>query len=639
MDCPEGSKRHDDRRPVLGRGFRARRAGTLLDGVPRATRPSRRRAMGRKLPSLAREAAAIVSEAVSSVEAVPRCVEAMCAHLGWDLAIYWSFEPDSEYFHGRLIYQSARGAGGPSAALSRDVALGPHAGPLAEAWTTGEPTWIRDIGGRPAVTRLAEAAGQGMRAAFWLPVPCHKCSSGVLEFFSQDRRPLPADGLQSLTMIALLLGQLADAGRTESDLAHQDLHDRLTGLPNRTYFVQRLRDMLEPARAAGSSVALLLFDLNRFKEVNDTLGHRFGDQVLVEVSTRVQSLLSRSACLARLSGDEFGIMVPETAGEAVKLAHTVLAVLEMPYDLDGHSVAVGASLGMAFYPADGGNADDLLRHADVAIDLAKRMGGGYQTYDTTKDPHSLTRLTLATDLRQALENDGLNLCFQPMHSLPDGKFTRVEALARWQHPDRGHVAPESFIPVAETIGLMGVLTLWVLESALLQQQRWAEAGHDIGVSVNLSARTLQDTQLPETVAWLIHRYAVPAQRLTLEITESTLMADPVGALDVLNRLWNVGVRIAIDDFGTGYSSLSYLKGLPVHEIKIDKSFVMGTATSRKDVAIVRSVIELGHNLGLEVVAEGVETMQAWNMLVEMGCDVAQGNLVGLPMPAAALPLR
>ncbi len=631
------SKGHGSRLKARKDRSDPRRTGTDVDAVNSTGNISRYRAPASVLAELQREATAIVISAATAAEAFSRCLQTICMRLGWDFAAYWSFDASTQHFRCRHVYQSPRIAEHEYATLHGNVPLGPGSGLLGQAWLAGEPAWIANLRERAGSGRAAEAAEHGMQSALWLPIPRRRGSAGILEFFSQSLRPLPAGARQPLVTIGALMGQFADCSQAESALVHQRLHDQLTGLPNRSFFVKRLGEAVDAARLADASTALLLFDLNRFREVNDTLGHCFGDQVLLEAMSRVKSLLSRNATLARLSGDEFGIILPETGvDEATKLSRTILAVLEMPYCLDGHSVAVGASLGIAFFPEDGTGPDELLRHADVAIDVAKRMGGGYEAYDMTKDQHSVTRLTLATDLRLALENDGLRLYYQPMLTIPDGRFTRVEALVRWQHPDRGHVAPECFIPVAETIGLVGVLTLWVLETALRQNQCWAEAGHDIGVSVNLSARTLQDAQLPDAVAWLLHRFNVPPKNLTLEITEGTLMADPVGAMGVLNRLWAIGVRIAIDDFGTGYSSLSYLKGLPVHEIKIDKSFVLGTYSSQKDIAIVRSIIELGHNLGLEVVAEGVERTQAWDMLVQMGCDVAQGNLLGLPGPAAEL---
>jgi EAL domain-containing protein (putative c-di-GMP-specific phosphodiesterase class I) len=308
----------------------------------------------------------------------------------------------------------------------------------------------------------------------------------------------------------------------------------------------------------------------------------------------------------------------------------------MPYTLEGYSIDVGASLGISLFPDHGAEPGELLRRADVAMYIAKDIGGGFEVYSTLKDHHSVTRLTLAGDLRQALAQDHLRLYFQPLLTLPHGEIIGVEVLARWQHPKRGLILPEHFIPLAETTGLIGVLTLWVLEAALRQCHAWHEAGYPLGISVNLSMRTLQDAQLPDTVSWLLRRYNVAPEKLTLEVTESTLMADPLRALSVLTQLAAIGVRIAIDDFGTGYSSLAYLKGLPVHEIKIDKSFVIGMGNGAKDSAIVRSVIELGHNLGMQVVAEGVEHKSAWNVLASMGCDIVQGNLMSLPIPAAEL---
>jgi diguanylate cyclase (GGDEF)-like protein len=470
-----------------------------------------------------------------------------------------------------------------------------------------------------------------------VPVPRRSEVFGVLEFFSRETRPSDAYLLRAMTTIGVQVGHFIDRVTAEEALAHQALHDSLTGLPNRAYLADRLSEALTAAEASGSTAALLLLDLNRFKEVNDTLGHHYGDMVLREVSARVQSVVRGSATLARLGGDEFAVVLPSADFTmAIKVARTILAMLDMPYELEEHSIDVGASLGISLYPEHGGEPSELLRRADVAMYIAKDTGGGYEIYSVAKDRHSVRRLTLAADLRLALANDDLRLHFQPLLALPEGKIKGVEVLVRWQHPERGLIMPEQFIPLAETTGLIGVLTLWVLEAALRQCAAWHQAGCTFGVSVNVSVRTLQDAQLPDTVAWLLHRYAVAPEMLTLEITESTLMADPLRAMNVLTRMAKIGVRIAIDDFGTGYSSLAYLKGLPIHEIKIDKSFVIGMGKGENDTAIVRSVIELGHNLGMKVVAEGVEHQPAWNILVGMGCDIAQGNFMSVPVPAHEL---
>lgn len=430
---------------------------------------------------------------------------------------------------------------------------------------------------------------------------------------------------------------ITERQRAEAALQHQALHDPLTDLPNRALLGEHLQQTLRGAERDGTAASFALLDLNRFKEVNDTLGHHAGDVLLQHVALRVQGALRASDIVARLGGDEFAVLLPGAdAAAAIPVIQRILAALAAPCIIDGHSLDVGGSLGLAVYPAHGADAATMLRHADVAMYVAKRAGSGYAVYDAAHDRYSTTRLTLESDLRQAIEGDGLQLHYQPKVDLSNGRLYRVEALVRWCHPTLGQLPPDQFIPLAEQTGLITPLTHWVLQEALRQLQAWSRDGLDLGVAVNLSMRTLHDPTLPDTVAWLLQRYAIAPGRLTLEVTESSLMADPGQARLVLTRLAALGVSLSIDDFGTGYSSLGYLKHLPVDEIKIDKSFVLGMDSDVKDTAIVRSVSELSHNLGLRVVAEGVETAETWDALRALGCDAAQGYYVSRPLPADEL---
>ena len=424
--------------------------------------------------------------------------------------------------------------------------------------------------------------------------------------------------------------------QAEDALQHQALHDALTGLPNRTLLHDRLEQALRATARDAGGLALLLFDLDRFKEVNDTLGHQAGDLLLQEVAARVRGAVRASDTVARLGGDEFAVLLPGAdATGAVAATHTLLAALATPIALDGQSLACAASIGIALAPTHGADVATVLRRADVAMYVAKRAGSGYAVYAAAHDQHSPARLALETELRAALAAGALVLHYQPTVDVRSGRADRVEALARWPHPQHGLIPPDQFIPLAEQTGLIVPLTQWVLETALAQCHTWEQAGWALGVAVNLSMRSLHDPGLPETIAWLLRRYAVPPERLTLEITESALMVDPAQAQAVLLRLTALGVQLAIDDFGTGYSSLGYLKQLPVDAVKIDKSFVQSMGhTTTKDSAIVRSIIDLGHNLGLAVVAEGVEDQATWQRLRAAGCDVAQGFYMSRPMPAA-----
>jgi len=438
--------------------------------------------------------------------------------------------------------------------------------------------------------------------------------------------------------------QEAEAARAQAvdaadALQHQALHDALTGLPNRALLHDRLAHTLHLVERGASSLALLLLDLDRFKVINDTLGHQAGDALLRQVAARMRDAVRSSDTVARLGGDEFALLLPGADRDgAVQAAQTLRAALVAPVTVEGQTVHVGASIGIAVTPAHGQEVAVLLRHADVAMYVAKRAGSGYAVYDPRHDGYSAGRLMREAELRQALATNELVLHYQPTVDLRTGRATGVEALVRWAHPTHGLLAPDAFIPLAEQTGLIVPVTRWVLDQALAQGAAWARVGHPLEVAVNLSVRTLHDERLPDTLAWLLRRYAIAPERVMLEITESVLMADPAQALAVLTRLSALGVRVAIDDFGTGYSSLAYLKQLPVDAVKIDKSFVqqMGAAEATKDTAIVRSIIELGHNLGLVVVAEGVEDEGAWAHVRALGGDVAQGYYMSRPLPLPSL---
>ncbi|GAC1316867.1 MAG: hypothetical protein NVSMB2_10020 [Chloroflexota bacterium] len=430
--------------------------------------------------------------------------------------------------------------------------------------------------------------------------------------------------------------ELSERRRVEAALAYQASHDALTGLPNRVLLYERLDEALARARGQGGSVALLLMDLDRFKEINDTMGHQVGDKLLQRVGQRLRDAVRETDTVARLGGDEFAVLLPSTGCEgAVTVAQTVVAALVEDHDLGDETVDIGASIGLACFP-DAPNSTTLLRHADVAMYAAKREGGGVQVYAKDQEDNTRARLGIARELREALVRGELVLYYQPKIDFRTGQVSGVEALARWRHPSRGLVAPDVFIPVAEQTGLIVPLTAWVLAEALRQERAWLDAGLDLYVAVNLSARNLQDRGLVGAVAARLVETNVPPHRLQLEITESMLMADPQRARQVLSELRRMGVAIAIDDFGTGYSSLAYLKELPVDVLKIDRSFVKDMCSNHQDAAIVRSTIELAHNLGLNVVAEGVEDGSISSLLERLGCDRAQGFHYSRPLPPAQL---
>jgi diguanylate cyclase (GGDEF)-like protein len=424
--------------------------------------------------------------------------------------------------------------------------------------------------------------------------------------------------------------------RQADENQHQARHDSLTGLPNRSWFYTQTAALLRTRRGSDSS-AVMIMDLDRFKEVNDTLGHHSGDLLLQAAATRIRRAVRDSDVVSRLGGDEFAVVLPGANREAAtEVADRVRATLEERFTVSGATVDVEASIGIALYPEHAADVDTLLQRADLAMYKAKETHVGHTFYSEELDHGHPSRLSMVGELRRAIEREELVLHYQPKAALGTGGVSHVEALVRWQRPEHGMVPPNEFIPLAEHTGLIKQLSAYVLDAALRQLRSWLDAGLDLGVAVNLSARNLLEADLPDHIANLLLARRVPAERLILEITESTIMADPERAVTVLSRLSEMGIRLSVDDFGVGYSSLSYLKRLPVNELKIDRSFVGQMDSDEDDAFIVRSTIDLGRNLGLSVVAEGVETEAVWEELGELGCDYAQGWFLGRAMPAAEL---
>jgi diguanylate cyclase (GGDEF)-like protein len=428
-------------------------------------------------------------------------------------------------------------------------------------------------------------------------------------------------------MIAVYIG-----GRQAVVNSHRAFHDSLTELPNRALLADSLRAALSTAEREKRPLAVLLLDVDDFKAINDTLGHEFGDCVLKEISARLNAV-SEHNVLARLGGDEFAVIVKGSVEDAEATAQRLLASLDPPMDVDSMSVRAAASIGIACFPHHGRTFRELLRHADVALYCAKASDLSFQVYAEEYDEYSIDRLALAAQLRRGLERGELTVHYQPKAPLDGGATCAVEALVRWNHPQLGCIGPDGFIPVAEQTGVIRPLTERVLASSLEQCKLWRREGLDVTVSVNVSARNLLDHDLAATIRSLLQRHELPASALQLEITETRIVADLRRARSSLDELRKMGMKIAIDDFGTGFSSLSQLQQLPIDEIKIDRSFVTRMETNPSDAVLVRSIIELGRNLGLRVTAEGVETENVRSSLRELGCDFAQGFLIARPAAA------
>jgi len=426
--------------------------------------------------------------------------------------------------------------------------------------------------------------------------------------------------------------------RAEERLKYLAFHDPLTGLPNRTMLGDIMQAEIVASPTEPRSFAVLLVDLDRFKEINYALGHRTADLLLQQVGARIRSLLGEHDTFARVGGDAFAVLMPgPSPGErALELAQKIVTSLELPFRAQGITLEVGATVGISTHPDHGEDSETLLRCADVAMHGARRRGASAAIYAPDKDAYDPRRLTLMAELRDAIRNDQLALIFQPQVSLRTGRFSGTEALLHWVHPELGLLSPDRFVPLAEHTGLIKPLFVWTLYAALRELVRWEQAGLRTHMSVNVSARNLHDASLPEQVARCLDTWKLTPDRLELEITESHIMNDPPRAREVLVRLSAMGVRLSIDDFGTGYSSLAYLKQLPVSAIKIDKSFVMGTKEDPSDWAIVRATTDLGHDLGLQVLAEGIETREALERLTLLGCDGAQGYFISPGLRADAL---
>ncbi len=421
----------------------------------------------------------------------------------------------------------------------------------------------------------------------------------------------------------------------EEVLRHSALYDSLTGLPNRTLLQEQLAQTLQMTTDYNSETALLIMDIDRFKDINDTFGFQYGDQLLQEVAMRLRQALPVSYIIAHLYGDEFAILLQIANEDSVQhAADTIHTALEEPFTLADCPLQITASIGVALYPLHGTDPVTLLRHADIAMYTAKRAHEGYALYDLThNEQDSSHRLTLVAALRHAIHHDELTLYYQPKVNLKTGQSNSVEALARWQHPTYGFIPPNQFIALAEQTGLIAPLTHWVLKTAIRQCSQWLCAGIELSVAVNLSAYDLREITLPNKIAALLREYDVPPRLLRIELTESTIMTDTDRSLDVLTRLARLGIPISIDDFGTGYSSLAYLKRLPVDELKIDRSFVQHMTHVETDATIVHSTVTLAHNLGLQVVAEGVEDVDTFHLLARLSCDTAQGYYMSRPLPA------
>jgi diguanylate cyclase (GGDEF)-like protein len=435
-----------------------------------------------------------------------------------------------------------------------------------------------------------------------------------------------------------LVSELLTSKRRSEQLQRVATTDDLTGLANRERFRQVVEERIAAAQHSGGGFAVMLMDLDRFKEINDTLGHHYGDVLLRDLGPRLVAAIGPAGVIARLGGDEFGVLPAEGTHDVAVLERIVARLtscVHEPFAVDELSLEVGASIGIARYPEDGDDSHALLRCADIAMYAAKEAQSDYKVYAAEQNQHSVRRLSVLSDIRHALASDEIVVHYQPIVDLDDLKVRGAEGLVRWQHPKHGLIPPGGFVQTVEQTGLIGPLTRHVLEHSIIQCAAWRRAGREMSVAVNLSVRNLLDRDLPREIERMLDTYSLPAAALQLEITESMIMSDPDRALATVTRLSKLGVRMSVDDFGTGYSSLANLRRLPINELKIDRSFVSPMLQDESDLIIVRSTINLGHDLGLRIIAEGVEDGATLERLAQLGCDLAQGFHLSRPMPADA----
>lgn len=420
--------------------------------------------------------------------------------------------------------------------------------------------------------------------------------------------------------------------KRQTELEHQTLHDSLTSLPNRVMLDERLKYHISSFKRKGGDLTLLLLDLNHFKQVNDSLGHHIGDLLLIKISERISQCIRETDTLARLGGDEFAILMPDTnKSDSTRLAGKLSELISSTFLINEHSIHISTSIGIVGYPEDASDSTTLMQLADIAMYNSKQNKTTFTLYNSSMNYQIVNRVAILDDLHDAILHDELELHYQPQINLYNGEITSCEALLRWRHKVHGYIPPEEIILLAEQFGIMNKLTYWVLNRSIKQCKEWHIAGYDIRVSINLSAQNLNDNNLLNRISEILQQHNLDSHYVTLEITENSMMANPGRAIDTLNQLSKIGVLLSIDDFGTGFSSLSYLKDLPVNEVKIDKSFVFDMENDRSDQTIVQSTIDLGHNLGLLVIAEGIETISTSNQLKKMGCDYGQGHWILRPV--------
>jgi diguanylate cyclase (GGDEF)-like protein len=628
-------------RALATTGERATRLASQMTVDLRRTMAERERAEKRQ--RMEHAVTRVLAEADTIASAMPRIIQTICEAMGWHCGARWKWDKDT----GLLRCRDCWGIDAPeiqeylAACLAHRLKPeGDRKGLVRHAFVSGKPVSISDITSDQTFERMALAARAGLHGGFAFPLLLGNEVHGVMEFFHRDVRA-PDETLEQIAQsIGSQIGQYIVRKQAEEAVQFVATHDALTGLPNRVLFNQSLDRALAVAMRHNRRLAVLFIDLDRFKLINDTLGHDAGDRLLIEIARRLTGGLRASDTVARLGGDEFVVLIEEVTDPAaiIDIAQKLIQALAEPLTLSGHEYRMTASVGISSFPDDAQDIQGLLKNADIAMYRAKEQGrNNFQFYSARMNVHSVERLSMESGLRRALERDELVLHYQPKLDLRSGKVTGVEALVRWQHPEHGLVPPVKFIAVAEESGLIVPIGQWVLQTACRAHRAWSQAGlPHVRMAVNLSARQLLHADLVKEVDRVLERTGCEPGCLELEITESMVMQNPGRAVELIRELKALGIAISIDDFGTGYSSLAYLKRFPIDSLKIDRSFINDLPRDPGNMAITRAVIGMAHSLKLTVIAEGVETREQLEFLRGHECDEMQGYFFSKPVPEAQL---
>jgi diguanylate cyclase (GGDEF)-like protein/PAS domain S-box-containing protein len=611
--------------------FDAKKRFTGYRGIAKEITESMR---AEQLLRLEHVVARCLSEAESASAALKAVIRAIAETQSWECGRYFGWDEKAQVLAFSEFWHVPGAELEVFISKSRELTYAPGAGLIGQTFKAGQPVWVTDLASDPRA-RAGIARDAGMRGAFLFPVMSEGRAIGVLVFHSREVRDPDDRLLQAVRVIGGQIGQFVQRKRAEERVRYMATHDALTTLPNRVMFSQLLNHEIEVAKRYKRNFAVFFLDLDRFKFVNDTLGHEAGDKLLQEVGSRFKACVRAADVVARLGGDEFVVLLQEL-GEREQIemiARKFLSAALKPVDVSGHECRVTASIGICVYPGDGDDEASLMKNADIAMYLAKEEGkNNFQFFSEDIRAHSLERIELESSLRRALERSQFSLQYQAKLDLKSRRITGVEALLRWRHPHLGMVPPAQFIPVAEETGLIVPIGNWVLRTACEQNMAWQREGlPPVCMAVNLSARQFADEALPEEVRAALRESGMRPELLELELTESMVMRNAERAARVLADIKKMGVRIAIDDFGVGYSSLAQIKRFPIDTLKVDRSFIRDLEKNAEDRAITKAIINMGKTLSLSVVAEGVESAAQQTFLVDHDCDALQGYYFSKPI--------